>query len=86
MAHRATTKDRIGVGAAQNRPQNHRFTHDVGGDAGQPAHQRTETPRCATRRDASIRTPMIPRLAPIPAPTIRDALGALRATYFAMML
>jgi hypothetical protein len=38
---------RIGVGAAQNRPQNSRVIRDIGGDAGQPAHQRPATPRCA---------------------------------------
>jgi hypothetical protein len=48
---------RIGVGAVQNRPQNHRVIRDICGDAGQPAHQRPETPRCARHRDASIRTP-----------------------------
>jgi hypothetical protein len=49
---------RIGVGAVQNRRPDHRVISTVCGDAGRPAHQRPETPRCARRRSASIPTPM----------------------------
>jgi hypothetical protein len=47
MAHRGATKDRIGVGAVQNRPTlSCAYLHRPG-DAGQPAHQRPKTPHCA---------------------------------------
>jgi hypothetical protein len=49
---------RIGVGAVQNRQRDHRIVSTVCGDAGRPAHQRPDTPRCARRRSASIPTPM----------------------------
>jgi hypothetical protein len=49
---------RVGVGAVQNRRQNHRVVSTVGGDAGRPAHQRHETPRCARHHDAPIPTPL----------------------------
>jgi hypothetical protein len=72
---------RIGVGAAQNRRKDHRFISTVCGDAGRPAHQRPETPHCARRRSASIRTRLRPhdrcsppRRPPTPRnPTLRDA-------------
>jgi hypothetical protein len=64
MAHRAATKDRIGVGAVQNRPNGLRDDRDIAGDAGQPAHQRPKTPHSATPRDAPIPHPDAPRPAP----------------------
>jgi hypothetical protein len=56
---------RIGVGAVQNRRQYYRVVSTVCGDAGRPAHQRTETPRCATPRSAPIRTRLRPHDASI---------------------
>jgi hypothetical protein len=50
MAARIPFTARIGVGAVQNRRPDHRVISTVCGDAGRPAHQRTETPRCARHR------------------------------------
>jgi hypothetical protein len=49
---------RIGVGAVQNRRPDHRVLSTVCGDAGRPAHQRSETPPCARHRHAPISTPL----------------------------
>jgi hypothetical protein len=54
MAARIPFTARIGVGAVQNRRPDHRVISTVCGDAGRPAHQRTETPHCARHRDAPI--------------------------------
>jgi hypothetical protein len=62
---------RIGVGAVQNRPQNHRVIRDIYGDAGQPAHQRHKTPRCARHHPRPLPTPLIPHPPPIRALTSR---------------
>jgi hypothetical protein len=56
---------RIGVGAVQNRRRYHRVISTVCGDAGRPAHQRPETPRCARHHRASIRTRLRPHRASI---------------------
>jgi hypothetical protein len=66
MGIRGGTKARIGVGAVQNRRTGLGDNRDVAGDAGQPAHQRPETPRCARYHPRPHRTPMIPRPPPIP--------------------
>jgi hypothetical protein len=63
MAPRIPFTARIGVGAVQNRRQYHRVISTVCGDAGRPAHQRPETPRCATHHHD--------RFAPVCGPTAR---------------
>jgi hypothetical protein len=68
MAHRGATKARIGVGAVQNRRTGLGGHRDVCGDAGQPAHQRHATPRCARPRDAPLRTRLRHHDASIPTP------------------
>jgi hypothetical protein len=68
VAARIPFEARDGVGAAQNRRQDHRVVSTVCGDAGRPAHQRHETPRCATHRDASIPTRLRPHGASIRTP------------------
>jgi hypothetical protein len=69
MGIRGASKDRVGVGAVQNRRTGLGDHRDVCGDAGQPAHQRHATPRCATPRDASIPTRVRPHDAPLPTPS-----------------
>jgi hypothetical protein len=71
---------RIGVGAVQNRRRYHRVISTVCGDAGRPAHQRTETPRCARHhhdRFPPVCGPTDRRFAPRRPPTPRN--HALRA-------
>jgi hypothetical protein len=75
MAPRIPFTARIGVGAAQNRRQYHRVVSTVGGDAGRPAHQRPETPRCATHhhdRFAPVCGPTARRFPPRYPPTSRN--------------
>jgi hypothetical protein len=81
VAPRIPFTARIGVGAVQNRRRYHRVISTVCGDAGRPAHQRTETPRCARRhhdRFAPVCGPTARRFAPGPptdAPQPRAARG-----------
>jgi hypothetical protein len=87
MGIRGATKDRVGVGAVQNRPTSPCAYLHRAGDAGQPAHQRHKNPNCARPRDAPIPTRLRPHRAsistPMPtnAPKPRAARGASRRRF-----
>jgi hypothetical protein len=74
VAPRIPFTARIGVGAVQNRRRYHRVISTVCGDAGRPAHQRPETPRCARRhhdRFAPVCGTAMRRFPPVCGPTAR---------------